>query len=403
MRVIRWLSFALMCACTHGKDGDDGTPNDGDPADTDVEATESDPPVDTDSVDSDAPDPDDTDVADTDGPDTDLPDTDVAPPEPTWSRISGEITWHIDFRRANQQDCSYTRRYEGVEDPTYPWACPTCGFGYASTVTLVAGQDCFERANGLSQIAPFEVLGLGDGHFWRMDPGPSYPYGTLVEVADGWDLTTNPPFDLPTPVGHADMVLEGHLDRFVETGPPPNAPLVAPAAYACGWPKADPPVIDLPYGVITPGDMLPDGLFPDTCSEPVRLHDFAGRYLVIDVAAPDCWPCQVEAEDIDDLQAWATRESIDLEVITLLSASLSLASQSPSLAAMLDWQAEYGLTGPVLADRGYGAALGRSTFEDAWGFPTAITVAPDLTILDVTFGIGTMQSAQAAIQAHAGP
>jgi len=47
------------------------------------------------------------------------------------------------------------------------------------------------------------------------------------------------------------------------------------------------------------------------------------------------------------------------------------------------------LTSPVLEDRGYGYWMSADLLGDDFGYPTVLTVAPDLTVLDVRSGFGS--------------
>jgi hypothetical protein len=88
----------------------------------------------------------------------------VDPPEPsTRATVSGDITWQVTFdataQGAGATDCSYTRHYEGVEDRSAPWLCPTCEAMFRADVEVTAGrQDCYAQVSS-SDPAPVEWIG----------------------------------------------------------------------------------------------------------------------------------------------------------------------------------------------------------------------------------------------------
>ncbi|MEN0065986.1 MAG: redoxin domain-containing protein [Myxococcota bacterium] len=99
------------------------------------------------------------------------------------------------------------------------------------------------------------------------------------------------------------------------------------------------------------GDVaLPFSLM-DQHGDPVRLHDFCDRVVLIASAAGWCQPCQQEAPFLQRM--FEEYKDDGLMVITLLGEDAS--SQTPSLDVLQDWADEFELTHPVLQDTSFSA------------------------------------------------
>lgn len=319
--------------------------------------------------------------------------------------ISGDLTWTVTFddaaKMAGATDCIYTRHYEGVEDRSAPWLCPSCEIMFRADVQMTVGQaDCFSQVS-TSQPAAAEWIGYGNGSWWRGIDGPTSQQGTAV-VSDPDVTTMNTVLDLTAPVGgKMQFVVNGALKLGQQDGDPLHG-WVPPATYACGWPKANPPAYKGDYKLSMGGE-LPDGLFRDKCGEVVRLHDFKGSYLVVDMSAMDCPPCQAmagaEEQFVSDMKA----QGIDVHVITLLAPSLSNPLGTTTKANLNTWITKYNLTSPVLGDRGWGLAMFEPAFGDQTGYPSWVVVTPDLKMLQYMSGFSSWDDFKTIILADAAP
>jgi len=299
--------------------------------------------------------------------------------------ISGSATWSVEFDDGTEP-CTYTRTYEGLEDRSHDWLCPSCEILFRADVSF-EGQDCYDLVSEGYPHADVEWLGWGADVFYRSGT-ENYVLTEQGAVGDSLEWTSSTDWlDLVTGT-KVRFDIDG---AFVKT---PNADGDAyhgfgpPDFYACGWPKADPPPYEGDFAM-GPGLKLPDGLFLDRCEQPVRLHDFAGRYLVITVSSMDCGPCQDMAQGEWGFVAGLAAEGIEVEAITLLAPTLD-AVLDPTTTSQLDsWVDAYGLHGPVLADRGWGVWVAGEALGDGFGYPTWIVVDPGLAIIELDSGFRT--------------
>ncbi len=244
------------------------------------------------------------------------------PTHPTGAEtISGSLTWTIDFAD-DSLDCSYTRTYTGTEDRSEPWTCPDCAVQFEAEVAF-DGIDCYESLGTGTQPSDVEYIGVGNDGTFRRASAVNYPMleqGTVLLDGDTIEIDNQ---DEPEDQSYL-LTVEGTLER-AHSDADPFEGWTPPESYACGWPKSDLPPYEGPWTI--EGDALPDGWFLDACGEPVRLHDFAGSYLVIDIAATDCGPCQQMATDAPAFEEEMAAQGLKVYGITLLA---------PSLAAILD-------------------------------------------------------------------
>ena len=341
-------------------------------------------------------------------PDTD-PDSDPADPDAdpdadldsntVLLTLQGEVTWTVDFDDPAETDCFYTRSYVGEEDRSAPWLCPACEAVYHLDVEIVAGRtDCFDRVSDREPTAQ-ERHGFGDGVWYRSSTGAMIELGTATR--DGDALTVAAMSTEPDRTGGPWSFTIGGTVMLGETVGDPIHGFRAPDTYACGWPKADPAPFTGDYTVV-PGGTLPDGVFLDVCDEPVRLHDFAGSYLLIDVSATDCGPCQSAAAAEEGFVEELSAEGVDVWVVTLLVPSLSNTAASPTQRELTDWIEAFSLTSPVLADRLWGRSVVGGAMGEDFAYPAFVLVAPDLTVLMMDTGYVSFDPYRAAILAHLG-
>jgi peroxiredoxin len=315
-------------------------------------------------------------------------------PEPLMRKtIAGDVTWQVTFddaaKAAGATDCTYTRHYEGVEDASIPWLCPACEVLFRADVAMTAGQDdCFTQISDLDP-SPTEWIGYGGGSWWRSVEGPTTQQGT-AEVTGDAVATTNLVEALELPAGGTfKFDVSGALTTAEKEGDPMQG-WVAAETYACGWPKSDAPPYEGDY-VLAKGEIMPDGLFKDACGDTVRLHDLRGTYLVVDMSARDCPPCQQMA---GDEEAWVEEMAgmgIDVRVVTLLAPSLDDVFGDTTQAQLNTWITKYDITSPVLADRSWGFSMFFPAIGEATGYPSWAVVDPDLRVLELDSGYGGME------------
>jgi thiol-disulfide isomerase/thioredoxin len=301
---------------------------------------------------------------------------------------TGEITWLAVFDEEPQSDCQFTRSYTAVEDRSVPWLCPGCDGMLEVRGEVVEGLDCALRADGLS--VSHERFGWDAGWMWRAaDRAPSGELMFSPLELLGQRQHTSP--ESMSFVGYArqgevQLLAEGWFELERVTADPWNG-MGPPPTYACGWPHADPPLYEGKWA-IAPGDQLPDGWFGDGCDEPVRLHDLAGRYLVVDIGTSDCGPCQWMAAETGALLHELRGLGIPVESVSLLSRSLDAPLEPPSPEELAQWSAVWNLDSPVLGDRGWGYAMSETLWPEAFAYPTWLVVSPAFEVLGAGQGYG---------------
>ncbi len=322
----------------------------------------------------------------------------------TRATVEGDATWTVTFddtaKAAGATDCSYTRHYVGVEDESAPWYCPDCEVIFRAEVEMTAGlTDCYSQ---LSADAPLteEWIGYGNGRYYRgyflmSDQGSGALAGDALTVE-------NVVMDQDVPVGgKLQFDVAGSFTLGTADGDPMNG-FVVPDTYACGWPKADAPPYAGDY-TADDGKTLPDALLYDKCGEVVRLHDFKGKYLVVDMSARDCPPCQSMGSQENGFIERLAMDGIEVEVITLLAPSLDDTLGTTTTTMLNNWTNKYSLTSPVLADRGLGLAMFLPLFGDTVGYPSMVIVDPNLKILASMSGFDNYATPEDVIRADAGP
>jgi thiol-disulfide isomerase/thioredoxin len=125
--------------------------------------------------------------------------------------------------------------------------------------------------------------------------------------------------------------------------------------------------------------VFPNLRLVDQCGDEVDLWDFRGYYLVIDSSAPNCGPCQAMAEGAEAFKARMAASCAPVEMITLLNESLSAINQPASAEDQQAWVDAFGLSSPVLADKGAAYALFPEylDIESGMSYPAVILVDPD--------------------------
>jgi len=321
------------------------------------------------------------------------------PPAPTRATLDGVLTWDVDFdadaEASGLVDCSYARQYSGVEDRSAPWSCAGCESSYLADIAMVEGWNtCYDLISDQAP-QPTEWIGFGGGSWFRYgtERGPAVVSGADVAV----EQVTEPS---DASVGTLSFHISGTFTLGEAEGDVMNG-FEPPEVYACGWPRANPAPFTGEY-LATVGDTLPDGWMRDACDEPVRLHDFAGKYLLVEISAIDCPPCRAAASEETAFVDGLTAEGLDVEVLTLLAPSLNDTAGTPTQAQLQAWIDTFGLRSPVLADRVWGLSVVEPTVGADFGYPTFVLVSPTLEVLAMDVGFGGYDTFGDLIRAHAG-
>jgi hypothetical protein len=374
------LSLAALLACDPGKPDS--------PADTDADAdadTDADADADTDPV--------------TD-PEIDCTEAgqltaDALTDWPHAARtLSGAVTWTLTFdddaKAAGFHDCQYTRTYaDMVEVSDQGYLCPECTLLATGTAEMTSGyDDCFLQIDDADPERTEHVgLGTVDGalHFFRTGAENTHlaDQGAVdvckIAWSDDADLDAGGTMHLSAVGGFA-----AGEDTSV-TLEDPDAVRTEP--YACGWPLNNPGGPNSAWTLAT-GEVFPSVSLEDQCGEGVDLWDFWGEWLVIDASSVNCGPCQSMAGDAEAFKEEMAGEGIDVELITLLNESLSSINHPADLATRQDWVDTFGLSSPVLGDRGFGYALFPDYLQDDSGmsFPTILLINPEMQLVYGTSG-----------------
>ncbi len=303
--------------------------------------------------------------------------------------ISGDATWQVDFdaaaEAAGATDCSYTRHYEGVQDESRPWVCPSCEVTFRATVQMTEGQqDCFTQ---VSELEPADDEWIGydaAGTWWRGRGAGMSEQGTATVAATTVDVV-NDVADLETLVGGTMGFNVTWTMALADDDGDPMHGWVAADSYTCGWPNSDPAAYSGVY-TLAVGQPMADGLFRDQCDEIVRLHDLLGTYLVVLMSATDCGPCQGTASAEPQFIADMAAQNIDVEVITLLCPALDDTVGDISTTMLDNWATSFGLSSPVLGDRGWGLTMFPQVLAEETAYPSWMVVDPEGVVLQVGVG-----------------
>jgi hypothetical protein len=315
--------------------------------------------------------------------------------------LSGSITWVLDFDAEAESngytDCQYKRDYIGIEDWSAPWLCSDCESVFLVDVDLSEGlEDCYQQI--ATEPSAQERLGWTQDDLFRRGAAPAYAQTEqgLVTWNGSNRFTTSNQVENSLENGNFMFDIIGDFELAEGTGDPMQGWTI-PETYDCGWPKADPEPYSGSYDLEI-GGVLPDGIFADQCGQPVRLHDFKGQYLIVDISAENCPPCQSMAEQEPAFKTLMAENDIEVTVITLLAPSLSAVLDPTPTSMLLEWADTYGLHDPVLADRGWGYWLGNAALGDGFGYPTWIVIDPELVILDIGNGFSSWDDIATLIQ-----
>jgi peroxiredoxin len=302
--------------------------------------------------------------------------------------LSGSVTWSLAFdaeaEAAGFTDCSYTRVYAATEVGDQGYLCPECELLTTADTVMTSGyEDCFLQIDD-DEAERTEHVGFGevDGerHFFRTgnENVRLSDMGAAVGGAESWAVAWESEAEL-TAGGNMLLTAEGTFteatsdDVWIEdvTG-------ARTEPYTCGWPQNSPGGPNPTWTVAT-GEVFPNLRLVDQCGDEVDLWDFRGYYLVIDSSAPNCGPCQAMAEGAEAFKARMAASCAPVEMITLLNESLSAINQPASAEDQQAWVDAFGLSSPVLADKGAAYALFPEylDIESGMSYPAVILVDPD--------------------------
>ena len=338
--------------------------------------------------------------------------TDDRPGELPAYQMTGTLTWSLEFDEEAEAngyvDCSYSRDYSGTQVLDYGYLCADCEIIVKGTSTFTDGLDCYASVFG-EETEPerTELWGLGDGLFFRTNRD-QYSLGDLCEAdyAEGEEVSLAWDSEYTITAGGV-MVLAatGTLTYELDEDtliPDPWAERTEP--YACGWEQADPGTLTLDYHVAA-GATFPNFSLLDQCGEWMRLWDLYGSYLVLDTSQPDCGPCRSMASGAEAFAEGLREEGIPVRVVSLMGNGLAAPWETPDSDTLESWVTDYGISDPVLYDRGVGYALfpefAESFTGESFGYPTWLIVDPEMTLIYANIGFSSWSAVADVIRADA--
>ncbi len=330
--------------------------------------------------------------------------------EPTLG-FSGQVTWSVDFdanaEGAGFVDCSYQREYSGGFQTTHQlWLCRSCDVMGPADVQMVEGlNSCYRQIFVGATPSGRELMGWNASGTWYRATDTLYSLGnggSAVVTDESVTISNNYAYEFSDTSGttrHAQFNVAGEL-ALATIEADSLSGYRPPVHYDCGWPTSEAP----PYEggtVLTVGETLPDGAFVDPCSEPLRLHDLKGRWLVIIFAGLNNGPSRTMASEtpafIDDMAA----AGFEVLPVTFLAHHTDQPREDASVSELYDWQFLYDLTHPVLKGRGYGyyvVASGAANIAGAdWAWPSWVVVDPDLMVVSAGVGFSSWDPIEDAI------
>ena len=327
--------------------------------------------------------------------------------------LTGQATWWLDFDETAETngfvDCFYSRTFEGLEYNDQPYLCPDCDLSAKGTAVMYEGADCYEPLFGATDDRT-EYWGFSeDGRFFRTGTANgamgelttfTAPADEGVSTAIAWSsdytLTSGGAFNLRAEGTFYWAWDESHL--LVDQSVPRTVP------YSAGWPQNDPGT-HVPVARPALGDVVPDFTLSDQCDDPVRLWDFTGEWIVIDNSQHDCGPCQSMAQGEHKFLTELRAEGYQVRVITLMGNGLSDSLTTPSNELLNEWSDYFGITDPVLADRGYAYAVFApylTSTGEGYGYPAWVLIGPDMTLRGGNIGFGGWDSVAKMIRDNVG-
>jgi peroxiredoxin len=303
------------------------------------------------------------------------------------------------------EDCSYTREFTGTQLLDMDYLCPACTVQVQGTATMTEGLDCYGQISSSASTERAEHWGWSDTHFYRTSL-TQYPLVELQEFTnngEGEESTLAWSSEREMSDG-GSMVLtaSGSLSWFIDDDTLLADPWPTPTApYTCGWPQEDPGTLVLDY-TLAEGNTFPNVRLEDQCGEQLALWDLYGRWLVLDSSQSDCGPCRLMADGAEDFVESMAGEGIEVMVVSLLGNGLSDPAGTPDTATLTSWVEDYGLTDPVLYDRGFGYALFPDFIEnstgESFGYPAWLVVDPTMTLVHGNVGFSSWDDVSEVIR-----
>ncbi|MDP2304898.1 MAG: redoxin family protein [Pseudomonadota bacterium] len=379
-------------------------------------------PLDTDSVEDTGTGDTDTDTDDTDTDDTEDPGPSCAeePPPPDvkdtgdepWAAetLTGAVTWTLSFDAEAEAlgfvDCTYTRAYSQTEVGDQGYLCPDCTLLSTGTAVMTDGYEaCFLQISS-AESERVEHLGLGeiDGETHLFRSGSENvslaDMGAVVAEEAGFAVAWEDESALEDG-GNMVLAAAGTLTLGVSADAwVADVTGARTEPYSCGWTMNNPGGPNSSWSFAN-GERFPNVRLDDQCGDAVDLWDFLGHYLVIDSSSPDCGPCQSMAEGAEAFKARMEAACAPIEMVTLLNESLGAINQPAAPDVLQEWADTFGLTSPVLADKGAGYALFPEYLgiESGMSYPAVVLLDPDGNVLYGSTGFGDWSEFEAIILA----
>lgn len=311
--------------------------------------------------------------------------------------LTGSITWQVDYGDAAEAegyaDCGYTRTYTGIEDRSAPWLCPSCELIFKTTATIEPdGHACYTALTDTETYEGTEWLGWDDDGFRRirLENFQLQPFGSATVNPSRVTVTHTAEAQLADETLSYTLTMSGAFDRSTVPDADPFHGFIPPEVSACGWERSDRPAYTGPWRLEV-GAQVPDGVFVEACDEAVRLHDSLGTWLIVEVSAMDCGPCQAMARGAGAFEQDMADQGVEVHSFTLLAPTLDAVLDPASTAQLQSWTDTWGLTGPVVSERGWGYWLGQDAVP-GFGYPLWAVVDPDGIVVDVGTGFGDYSS-----------
>lgn len=323
--------------------------------------------------------------------------------------VDGVVKWTLVFDDAAQDsgftDCAYTRTFTGTQYIDMDYLCPRCAVQVQGTATMTEGLDCYSQISSSAMTERTEAWGWGDGAFFRSGRA-QHPLGELSAFADageGADILLSWASESALDGGGVmRLSASGSLSYQTDSSillPDPTPARTEP--YACGWPQNDPGDLTVDY-TLGVGQTFPNVYLVDQCGERLSLWDLYGHWLVLDASQSDCGPCQSMASTAEAFVEAMATEGYDVKVVSFLGNGLSEPFGTPSAETLDSWVETFGLTDPVLYDRGFTYALFppfiTSYSGDSFGFPTWLLVNPQMELVHGNVGFSSWDDVGSVIR-----
>ena len=321
----------------------------------------------------------------------------------TWT-----LTFDEDAEAAGFTDCSYTREYAGLQALDLDYLCPECEIITSGVSTMTDGADCYTAVFGEENSGDrVEMWGIDvDGAQFYRSGRENGALGALSEITPAEDTPITATWESDyTMTAGGGMVLSATATITYTVDE--DTLLTDPWAerttdYACGWPRNNPGDLVLDY-TLAEGSTFPDVRLEDQCGDQLELWDLYGHYLILDTSQPDCGPCRSMASTSEAFAAQMEEEGIPVMVVSFLGGGLSEPWATPPEETFDSWVTDYGITDPVLYDRGFGYAMFPAFTEsftgEDFGYPTWLVVDPDMNLMYANVGFGSWDSVAEILRA----